>query len=166
MQVKKIYHENDMFGGRKHVLKANGAVAMQALLNAVVLSLHTHGHAYVAGRAVEVVDFESLADPANLAVTAVIDGSVRLVLPDVADAAIVPRHLDAAVVALWARGLNGLAHHADHSLDRVPVDLVVVDGVVAETAGEPLAAARRKDLAHLLVVLAASEVGRDVLVRV
>lgn len=74
----------------KHVLAADGAVAVDLLVRALVMTVgHRDRHAKIAVFAVEKVDPEALANAADATVVTVIDGPLGIVLPQMAHLAII-----------------------------------------------------------------------------
>jgi hypothetical protein len=97
-----------------------------------------------------VSDYQSLAylaDAADLALVAVVDVFVGVVIIKLARLAVVPRKIVFAVGARFGHRLRCAAPHARDHLGRVPVERVVLLFIVAEPTGVPLAAALALQLA-------------------
>mmetsp|Transcript_39295 Transcript_39295/g.123032 ORF Transcript_39295/g.123032 Transcript_39295/m.123032 type:complete len:659 (-) Transcript_39295:757-2733(-) len=151
----------------EHLLEADRAGPLQHLVQALVLRVQAD--AGVAAHAVPVVDAEAAAGAADVAVGAVVDVLVRVVVEEVAHVAVVGRErlLRRGVLAflVGADALDGLqraADHAEHFLHREAVHHVVAGLVVAEAARDKLVAAGRAQL-HLALVMRAAELLRRVL---
>mmetsp|Transcript_16801 Transcript_16801/g.53198 ORF Transcript_16801/g.53198 Transcript_16801/m.53198 type:complete len:245 (+) Transcript_16801:175-909(+) len=137
---------------REHVLAADRAVALEALLETAVV-LEVHAHAGVARHAVKEVDTQALAAAAEVAERAVVDVPPRGVVEQLADGAEVARHLLPAPRAVLAHRLPQPALHAHHLLALEAVHVVVCLTVVAETAcGRPAAALCHKQGLPLVVL--------------
>jgi hypothetical protein len=80
----------------EHVRVANGAVGLERPLHALVL-LQADAHASVTSVAVEVVDIQTLADAADLALIAVVDVFAVVVVDELAHLAVVAPKLALAV---------------------------------------------------------------------
>jgi len=146
----------------EQVVRADGARAQVAALVPRELG---QVHAGVAVHAVARVHAQAAPAPAQVAEGAVVDGARRLVVPQVADAAVVARHRLPARAAGGRGRLARAAGHADHGGDRVRVQPVVGHLVVAEAARVHLPAARRDHVAAPLVVRAAEHAAGGVMVR-
>lgn len=104
--------------------------------------------------AVEEILAQALTDSAQAALGAVVDGLVRVVVPELADVAVVVGGRTAAPDARVRGALGAAAEHAEHVLRLLPRQDVVLDGVVAETARVPPLAAGALQLDVAPVVLA------------
>ena len=95
------------------------------------------GHAGYAFLAVEEILAETLAQSADTAVVAMIDALVRVIVPELADGAVVECCVLAAHSAGLRDGLGGAAEHAKHVSGFSSGEDVVFCFVVADSAGVP-----------------------------
>jgi hypothetical protein len=70
-------------------------------------------------------------------VSAVVYFLAAIVVPKLAYFTVVPRRLDAAVGTVSGSRLGGTARHAEHVFGLLPVQIVVLHGIVAMPAGVP-----------------------------
>lgn len=111
---------------------------------------------------------EPFAPPADAAVVTVVDLLTAVVVPQLADVAVVACSLGAALHAVLGSLLRGAACHAKHVLRLLALQIVVLDGIVTVAAGIPsptvialhlhvpfivLAAQRRLVVEHVAIVL-------------
>mmetsp|Transcript_7552 Transcript_7552/g.21405 ORF Transcript_7552/g.21405 Transcript_7552/m.21405 type:complete len:258 (+) Transcript_7552:273-1046(+) len=143
----------DWRGGVEQVLMAHCAVPLKAALATSVLLKQREAHARVAFHAVEEVDAEALPPAADVARGAVVDVSAGLIVKEVADGAVVPRHRVAAAAAAPRRQLPDVANLAHHLPHGIAVHLVILHFVMAQAAVVHLVAARRHQRTVPLVVL-------------
>jgi hypothetical protein len=85
----------------------------------------------------EKVATQTLADATQPAVGTVVDGLVGVVVPQLANAAVVVGRRLPALGARVRRLLRAPAQHAKHVLSLLPREGVVLDGVVAVAARVP-----------------------------
>ena len=114
------YHKDDSGGTGEHVLSTDGAIALKVTFNAPVVVLEVNIHADVALLAVEKVLVQSVANPADPTVWAMVNRLGGVVIPELADVAVVLCKLGVATVAVLGSRLNGLATHTEHHLCFVP----------------------------------------------
>lgn len=120
LRVFDDYHKDDSCGTGEHVLSTDGAVALEVTFNAPVVALELNVHADVALLAVEKVLVQSVANPADPTVRAMVNRLVGIVIPELASVAVVLCKLGVARVAFLGCKLNGLAMHTEHHLCLAP----------------------------------------------
>lgn len=86
-----------------------------------------------------VVSAQARTPSANAAVWAMVDLLPRVIVPELADAAVVARRLYAALGARVGCRLRGATGHAQHVLRRLAVQGVVLDVIVAVSTRVPTA---------------------------
>lgn len=114
------YHKDDSGGTGEHVLSTDGTVAFEVTFNAPVVVLELNVHADVALLAVEKVLVQSVSNPADPTVRAMVNRLVGVIIPELADVAIVLCKLGVTRVAVLGCWLNGLAMHTEHHLCLIP----------------------------------------------
>lgn len=87
-QEKIPYHKDHRGSAGKHVLATNRAIALQVPLNTLVVQ-KSSAHADVAFLAVEKIFAQSLSDAADPTVVTVIDLLPWVIVPELADVAVV-----------------------------------------------------------------------------
>lgn len=110
---------------------------------------------------------QALPSSTNTAVVAMIDVLVGMVIPKLADVTEVPGSGDMTVGAAFRSLLGARTQHAKHIFGVLPNELVVLDGVMAESARVPLGARRALKLDVASVMLTAKRAGfhRDLIFR-
>lgn len=96
---------------------------------------------------------EALTPPANAAVGAVIDLLIAVVVPKLAQFAVVTRRLGPALRAVFSSLLRRPTHHAKHVLRLDPVQIVVFDRIMTVPASVPPPTLEALHLDIALVVL-------------
>lgn len=107
-------HKDDRLGRREEIVPADGAVAIDRPLDALVAALDRD--ACLAFLAVEKVLPEADADPAQAAVVTVVDGLVRVVAPELAHVAKVRGGWLLAADTRVRGALRAPTEHAQHVL--------------------------------------------------
>lgn len=105
-------HETDGFRGREHVLAAYWTVTICDSLDAPMIRLLGDSNASTTPLAVKEILANAPPDPANTAVIAVIDILIWVIIPQLADAAIIPGSGSPASHTYLACALGGSAEHA------------------------------------------------------
>jgi len=148
-------------------LVANGALSFRLSWFAAMDVANCHADAHAALEAV--VELGLLSKSAKATVEAVVDVLAFVVLPKLANRAVISRQLLAfAGVALTSSSnwLDCFADHAHHLLSRESVHNVVVGLlIVTDTAGRPLSTASGLDFAAALVVNATQYFTRRIVIR-
>src|SRR5690554_1246041 len=114
------YHENHRGRTREQVFSANGAVALKAAFDTLVIVFEVDDHADIALFAMEEILVETVSDPTDPAVGTVVHGLCRVIIPEFANVAIITRQLFVAGVTGLSSWLNGFAVHTEHRLCFVP----------------------------------------------
>jgi hypothetical protein len=120
------YHKDDSGGTGEHVLSADGTVALEIAFNAPVVVLELNVHANVTLLAVEKVLAQSVANSTNPAICTVINWFGGVVVPELADVAVVLCKLSVARLACLGSRLDGFAMHTEHHLCLVPKGRIAV----------------------------------------
>lgn len=105
--------------------------------------------------AVEKVLAQTLADAADAAIVAMINILLAIIVPELADTAVVLRGLFTTRFAPLRGRLSMPAQHAEHVLRFLPNKMMILDFIVAEPAGVPFLASITLQLHISLVVFAA-----------
>lgn len=135
------HHENDRGCTGKHILSADGTIALQVALDALVIVLKLNVHTDITLFAMKVVSSKPLPDSADPTVVAMIDVFLGVVVPELAGVAVVDRHTRLAGGAGLGSLLDGLAVHTEHHLGLAPDNDMITGIVVTEPAVEPSPAA-------------------------
>jgi hypothetical protein len=101
---------------------------------------------------------EAFTSPADAAVGAVVDLLGAVIVPQLADVAVVASSFCLAVAAVTSRLLWSLAHHAEHVLRTPPIQLMILNGIVTVPASVPSTAFKTLHL-HIPLVMLAAENG-------
>ena len=97
---------------------------------------------------------QPLALPADAAVGTVIDALRAIIVPQLADVAIIPRRKLATISTLACRGLGRLTEHAKHVARFWSIQRMIFNSIMAKATGIPAATVMTLHFDVALVVLA------------
>lgn len=101
-----------------------------------------------------IISTQACASPAYAAINAMVYFLVAVVIPQLADLAVVARSLHPTMYTILASLLRGSTAHAKHILRLRSIQIMVLDSVVTVATGVPPATGEALHLDIALVVLA------------
>lgn len=148
-------HRDD--GGRRgeEMIAADWTVALGGTRETLVRGGVRDGYANVAALAVVEVFAQTFSSPADTTVWAVVDLLLAVIVPELTNVTIVTCSFRLTLPAHMGCWLGCSACHAQHVLCQLPVQIVVLDCIVAVSACVPAAAFEALHLDIALVMLTA-----------
>lgn len=96
VDTMSAWHKDHRGSTGEHVLATNGAIAFQVALDTFVVAFKMNAHTDIALFAMKVIATKSLSNPADTAIVTVINVLFRVVVPQLANVAIVRSHTSLA----------------------------------------------------------------------